>query len=402
MEKLRKLTGTEDQVDRSWAEIRRLQDCLRKLFDSHGYRTIETPVLEPTELFVRKGGGELANLLYSFTDPGGNSVSLRPEYTSSIIRWFLEGDGRAEPPVRAQYSGPVFRYAERGDGLRQFNQSGVELIGADDAGTDAEVVGLAAKGMTEMGVSQGEILLADLGLYIHVLERLGLSERARMFVLRHVSQLGQGAEGLEEVRQRARAFHLLAGESEAPELGADIAGMGDEGALALIAGLLRREEPGSFGQRGVEEVAERLLRKLRGTESAGLMERALEFGCQLALVRGEAGPSLEAARRVLEGGGMDASALERLESVVGLVGDSVPLKIDFGLARGISYYSGIVFEMVDASTDVSLGGGGRYDGLARSLGSGGDVPALGFAFNMERVAEVTRVTGRREGAAADG
>ena len=281
----------------------------------------------------------------------------------------------------------MFRYGERGDRLRQFNQSGVELIGADDAGTDAEVVGLAAKGMTEMGVSQGQILLADLGLYIHVLERLGLSERARMFVLRHVSQLGQGAAGLEEVRQRARAFHLMAGESEAPELGVDIAGMGDEGALALIAGLLRREEPGSFGQRGVEEVAERLLRKLRGTQSAVLMEQALELGCELALVRGEAGPSLEAARRVLEGGGMDASALERLESVVGLVGGSVPVKIDFGLARGISYYSGIVFEMVDASTELSLGGGGRYDGLARSLGSGGDVPALGFAFNMERVAE---------------
>ena len=110
MEKLRKLAGTEDQVDRSWAEIRRLQDCLRKLFDSHGYRTIETPVLEPTELFVRKGGGELANQLYSFTDPGGNSVSLRPEYTSSIIPVVLggrrkrraDGEGRS---IRGRCSG---------------------------------------------------------------------------------------------------------------------------------------------------------------------------------------------------------------------------------------------------------------------------------------------------------
>ena len=108
MQKLRKLIGTQDQDDSSWAEIRRLQDCLRQMFEKQGYSTIETPVLEPTELFVRKGGGELANKLYSFVDPGGNEVSLRPEYTSSIIRWFLESYDNLELPIRAQYSGSVF------------------------------------------------------------------------------------------------------------------------------------------------------------------------------------------------------------------------------------------------------------------------------------------------------
>ena len=57
------------------------------------FRRLDTPVLEPTDLFVRKSGGEVSSSLYSFQDPGGMSVSLRPEFTPSIIRWYIENPG---------------------------------------------------------------------------------------------------------------------------------------------------------------------------------------------------------------------------------------------------------------------------------------------------------------------
>ena len=83
-----------------------VQDSLREHLFSNGYRAIDTPLLEPTELFLRKSGGELATRMYTFTDPGGNKVSLRPEFTSSAIRYYLErADTEALPlrGVRKQY-----------------------------------------------------------------------------------------------------------------------------------------------------------------------------------------------------------------------------------------------------------------------------------------------------------
>jgi len=73
-----RLRGMHDVSQESWRTKRDLQDRLMELFGSYGYRCLETPILEPTDLFLRKSGGELASRIYSFTDPGSNLVSLRP------------------------------------------------------------------------------------------------------------------------------------------------------------------------------------------------------------------------------------------------------------------------------------------------------------------------------------
>ena len=85
---------------------RGLQDGLSDLMAGFGYLPLETPVLEPTELFLRKSGGELASRLYSFTDPGGVSVSLRPEFTSSIMRHYLENASGIDLPPAGNTPAP--------------------------------------------------------------------------------------------------------------------------------------------------------------------------------------------------------------------------------------------------------------------------------------------------------
>ena len=81
-----RLQGMNDLSEDAWRQKQDLQERLCQLLGGYGYRQLETPVLEPTELFLRKSGGELASQLYSFTDAGSNSVSLRPEFTSPIMR----------------------------------------------------------------------------------------------------------------------------------------------------------------------------------------------------------------------------------------------------------------------------------------------------------------------------
>ncbi len=100
---------------------------LRDIFGLRGYDRAETPILEQTELYIRKSGGALSSRLYDFPEPGGFAVSLRPEFTSAILRLAAD-NGASSGPVRLMYDGPVFRYAspedEDGDKTRQFMQLG--------------------------------------------------------------------------------------------------------------------------------------------------------------------------------------------------------------------------------------------------------------------------------------
>ena len=147
MDNLKKLPGFRDLATglRCLTSTAFIPSC-QTFSPPYGYDAIDTPFLEPTEMFLRKGGGEMASQIYSFIDPGGNPVSLRPEFTSSILRWCLEEDRLAMLPLRVQYGGPVFRYRRQGDEYRQFHQAGVELIGSSDPRADAEALMLACQG----------------------------------------------------------------------------------------------------------------------------------------------------------------------------------------------------------------------------------------------------------------
>jgi histidyl-tRNA synthetase len=97
---------------------------------------------------------------------------------------------------------------------------------------------------------------------------------------------------------------------------------------------------------------------------------------------------------------LDSGVLEGVKKVIALMeAEGVPpqaVTVDFGLARGLAYYTGIVFEIQHADQETSLGGGGRYDGLARALGSRTAIPALGFAYTAESLVEALEAAGKEE------
>jgi histidyl-tRNA synthetase len=134
---------------------------------------------------------------------------------------------------------------------------------------------------------------------------------------------------------------------------------------------------------------ERLLRKFRGTDDPAKLEEGLNLVQQLAVVRGDPESSIAKAEGLIRSTGLSLSGLDRLKEVVDLLRacyqDSPGVVLDFGLARGLAYYTGIVFEIRHPSVEASLGGGGRYDGLAKALGSTSSIPALGFAFTLQHL-----------------
>ena len=388
-----RLRGMEDLSQDSWRTKRDLLDRLGDLIGSFGYSHLETPILEPTDLFLRKSGGALASRIYSFTDPGSNLVTLRPEFTSSIMRHYLEHAGDTQLPVRLQYAGPVFRYeVSNPEASGQFTQIGAELLGSSSIKADAEVLSLAAQVVSQSEVADWRLEMADLDVLNSVLDAVGVSERARTFVIDNISKLKQGHQVIPQVLEEAHRLHITGQNAHEDYLVEAVQGLDDGQARVVLQGLLKWSAADQLGQRNAEEVVDRLLRKLRGSDDSNSLQRSLELASDLAAVRGEPKAALSDAEAVIRAAGADVSAFERLSQLLDLVlSDSAisgHLELDFGLVRGLAYYNGIVFEVKHPRWPESLGGGGRYDGLARALGGQDAVPALGFAYNLEALLAV--------------
>lgn len=145
-----------------------VRDSLIAPASKSGYRLIELPVFEDTDLFKR-GVGESTDVvskeMYTFEDRGGRSITLRPEGTAGVMRSVIEhGLDRGQLPVKVWYSGQFFR-AERPQAgrYRQFYQVGIEAIGLDDPAIDAEVIAIADAGFKALGLTKYRLELTSLG-----------------------------------------------------------------------------------------------------------------------------------------------------------------------------------------------------------------------------------------------
>ncbi|MEU6787066.1 histidine--tRNA ligase [Nonomuraea angiospora] len=133
-----------------------------------GYSYLETAVFEDTQLFAR-GVGESTDVvskeMYTFTDRGGRSLTLRPEFTAGVLRAVLEyGLHRGQLPVKVWTDGQVFRAEAPQEGrYRQFYQLDLEAIGSEDPAVDAETIALAWQWYAALGLTQVRLLLNSLG-----------------------------------------------------------------------------------------------------------------------------------------------------------------------------------------------------------------------------------------------
>lgn len=396
---IRRLPGTTDLIAVGLREHVALRDLLGETLSSWGYEAMETPLLEEADLFLRKSGGELAARLYSVDDPGGWRVALRPEYTASVIRVFVTGSDRASLPARWRYAGPIFRHhpSERGE-RRQVTQVGAELVGASGLLADAEVLTMAGEGLRRAGIKGTTLTLGHLGVLGGFLSEFGLSDRAELFLLSRLADLRDPKQGSDALLREARLLRLVPEGAGNGDLAAALGRLGAEDTRAVVHQLVAALGPAWVGSRDMKEVEARLLEKLRAVDDPDRLARAVRFLAELVQVHGEPSKVLRESEAVARRYGLDPHPLQPLAALAVLLADlpevaALRLRVDLGLAPGLAYYTGMVFELSHSGVPGrALGGGGRYDGLVKALG-GPDLPALGFAYSLELLQEARAAEG---------
>ena len=162
MSQLRPPRGTHDLLGEDARRHRHVADTARTVAERYGYGEIATPIFEFTEVFKRTLGETsdvVTKEMYTFSDRGGEQITLRPENTAGVARAVITGGLAQDLPLRFFYAGPMFRYERPQKGrLRQFHQIGVELIGAPEPQADVEVIALGADTLDRLGVLASTVL----------------------------------------------------------------------------------------------------------------------------------------------------------------------------------------------------------------------------------------------------
>jgi len=216
--------GTQDVLPVQQPPWEKLIRTAEELCAAYGYGRITTPVFEDTELFARtsgEGSDVVQKEMYTFTDRGDRSLSLRPEGTASVARAYVEHGLYREPqPVKTFFIGPIYRYAapQRGK-FREFWQLNVEAMGSDDPAIDAELIQLYSELLRRLEIDRWWLELNSIGdrncrpQYLEVLEawlddheqELDEDTRAkrRTSPLRVFDNLTQKPEGVQRVLEGA-------------------------------------------------------------------------------------------------------------------------------------------------------------------------------------------------------
>jgi histidyl-tRNA synthetase len=162
MPALQPARGTQDLLPETARRHRRVSEAARECAALYGFAEIATPIFEFTEVFSRPIGEHtdiVSKEMYTFTDRGGEEVTLRPENTAGVVRAVLSNGLTQSTPLKFFYSGPMFRYERPQKGrFRQFHQIGVELLGVAQPQADIEVIALGQRILNDLGIAKNVTL----------------------------------------------------------------------------------------------------------------------------------------------------------------------------------------------------------------------------------------------------
>jgi ATP phosphoribosyltransferase regulatory subunit len=364
-------------------DARRREAGIRALdhFLGAGFARIEPSVLQPASAFLDMSGEEIRGRLYLTSDAGGAELCLRPEYTIPVCLAHLASP---QPGAEAQYAylGPVFRARPGQSG--EMIQTGLESYGNPEIeAADAEILALALEAAEAAGSSALKVRIGDARVFDGVLGALGLPD---VWLRRLRRGLAQGRPLEAVLNGGGQGANSQSGVLAALER-ADHAG-----AKALVEDLLAIAGIATVGGRSAGEIADRFLEQAAARSEPGVN------GDQQAILRRFLAISGDPDAASMELRGLAADARLDLRAAL----DSFDQRVGFLAARGmklhefvyvsafvrdLDYYTGFVFEAVDAALPQSrpVLGGGRYDGLARHMGASSDLPAVGAAIWVERL-----------------
>ncbi|MEP2990818.1 MAG: histidine--tRNA ligase [Parasphingorhabdus sp.] len=154
--------GTQDIFGEEQERFQHVVETFERVRRLYGFKGVQMPIFEPTAVFARSLGETtdvVSKEMYSFEDRGGDSLTLRPEFTAGICRAFLTNGWQQHAPMKLSAHGPLFRYERPQKGrYRQFHQLDAEIIGAGEAAADVELLCFADQLLNELGISDGVTL----------------------------------------------------------------------------------------------------------------------------------------------------------------------------------------------------------------------------------------------------
>ena len=356
---------------------------LQKL-EAAGYPPCAPAILQPADVFLDLSGEDMRGRLLMASD-GAAEYCLRPEFTIPVSLAYLASP-QAGGPAAYSCHGPVFR--QRPGLSPEFLQAGLESFGRDDReAADAEILALALEAASEhfggFGARRWRIHVGDAGLLSALLEKLALPP---VWLRRLRNGLAKG-QSIDDILRPA-------GDGAADHSGvlAALDGADKASARALVEDLLRIAGISALGGRTSGEIADRFLEQAESRAHTGLdsAKRAL-LGAFFA-VEGHPDEASARLRRVFAAAGMDLAAEmdcfdQRLNFLAARGIDLDTIHFSAGFARNLDYYTGFVFEAVEAGAldSAPLVAGGRYDGLLSTLGAPSAIPAVGAAIWIERL-----------------
>ncbi len=155
-DKVQRVRGTQDLYGDDIARFDHVVDTFNRVRKLYGFRRVDVPVFEFTSVFARSLGETtdvVSKEMYTFDDKGGESLTLRPEFTAGIARAYISNGWQQHAPMKLAAHGPLFRYERPQKGrYRQFHQLDAEIIGAAEPAADVEVIALADHLLRELGL----------------------------------------------------------------------------------------------------------------------------------------------------------------------------------------------------------------------------------------------------------
>ena len=325
--KPRTLSGFRDYLPAAMIPREQMMQTAREVFRSYGFPPIDTPTLEYLEILTGKGSDETDRQIYRFTDNGGREVAMRFDLTVPLARFAAQHISTLGTPFKRYHIAPVWRGERPQAGrYREFVQCDFDTIGTTNVMADIETVAVINRLLSTIGFERFTISVNNRGVLSELLKHLDLQDKT-VEVLRSLDK------------------------------------------LAKI---------------GREKVAAEMC------ESASISPNQADKVLQLAELDGDASSILERLPEIT-GGGEDAMiAIDRLRDVYeGAVASGVPegrIKIDVSIARGLDYYTGVIFETTldDLPGIGSVCSGGRYDNLA-GLYTKQHLPGIGASLGLDRL-----------------
>ena len=303
-----------DVLGKELRSMNKLTAKLKSQMCELGYVSIDTPIIENTRLFERKSTGEFAGQLYRFTDPEGKLVTLRPEFTSSIIRILVEQNkNKLDLPVRYQYNGPVFRYKR--DSPTQTTQIGAELIGINDIEADLEILSVARLALKSIGIERYKLRLGHLGLFTDVMEKYKVSNTLKLLILNNIGMLKHSKTGVLDLINQAQEIGI-AGLKNTSNVKRPILTDSSNSNQQISRKELADKITSPYGKRSVNDVVDRLIRENTKLENPLKMAEVVETVSELSKVEGDIETSIKLLEQIFVTRNIRSKVLEELPKTI--------------------------------------------------------------------------------------